>query len=442
MLHSQSLTWCTVSKQIEGKRVFKNVRKTNVFFRILGVGLVLGCTASISLAQGPAPRAKRHPLPAPPALLNNLRANAKFMHPTNRASVAIGQMSAATNVPGIGFVNSVPLFNGSFSFQGTTFPFTMVGHAPASGETAHVETIIIPIILVFPDFVDQNGNEFVLDATQGVPATINSPIWEAAAFPNGTTQYGDAIMRAEFPRAASRLDWHDKLQQPAIFKPLVIEVPGDDANLFFIPPNGSVFAVLDDEFWLSQLNTILELENIQVDDFVILETADMFLAPNADPSQGIVLGFHEAFVSSQTPHSLNIQTFAWASFVSPTALGGVFADILPMSHEVAEWFNDPFGFNPVPPFNPNPPYQSPPPAGGFCQTNLEVGDPLAGVPFPVMTDGTTYNPQVVALLPWFERQVPSQAFEGDYSFPDPTQLTSPPPVCVQPPSSSSGSGSN
>ena len=78
-------------------------------------------------------------------------------------------------------------------------------------------------------------------------------------------------MRAEFPRAARRLDWHDKLQQPQIFKPVVIEVPGDDANLFFIPPNGSVFAVLDDEFWVSQLNTILELENIGVDDFVSVE---------------------------------------------------------------------------------------------------------------------------------------------------------------------------
>ncbi len=407
--------------------------KPQLSLRFIVFTLLLCLTAGTIFAQGPAPRPKKHPIPAPPEMLNNLRGNAKFLHPTNRASVAIGQMNATTNVPGLGFVNSVPLFNGSFSFQGTTFPFTMVGHQPASGDTAHVETVIIPIILVFPDFVDQNGNPFVLDATQDLQATVNSPIWQPAGFPNGTTQWGDSVMRAEFPRAAMRLDWHDKLQQPRTLKPVVIEVPGDDGALFFIPPNGSVFAVLDDEFWVSQLNTILELENIGVDDFVIVETADMFIAPNADPSNGLALGFHEAFVAGQTPKTLDIQTFAWASFVSATALGGAFSDILPLSHEVAEWFNDPFGFNPVPPFNPNPPFQSPPPAGGFCQGNLEVGDPLAGVPFPITVNGTTYNPQVVALLPWFERQVPSDAFNGDYSFPDPTVLTSPPPVCVNNP---------
>jgi hypothetical protein len=401
--------------------------------RFVLLALVFALTAGMSVAQGPVPRPKRHPSPAPPELLNNLQGKAKFLHPTSRASVAIGAMNGATNVPGIGPVSSVPLFNGAFNFQGATFPFTMVGQLPASGRTAHVETVLIPIILVFPDFVDQNGNPFVLDATTIVPPTVNSPLWVDTGFPNGTTQYGDAIMRAEFPQAARRLDWHDKIERPRILNPVVIEVPGDDGNLFFIPPNGSVFAVLDDEFWVSQLNTILELEKIEVNEFVIVLSSDMFIAPNADPSQGFALGFHDAFATAQTAHSLSIQTFAWASWVSATALQGQFSDILPLSHEVAEWFNDPFGINPVPPFNPNPPFQSPPPQGSFCQGNLEVGDPLAGVPFPVRTNGTVYNPQVVALLPWFKRSVPSDAFEGDYSFPDPTVLTAPPPVCVDNP---------
>jgi hypothetical protein len=413
------------------------VIKPQMSFRISVFALLLCLTAGMSFAQGPAPRPKKHPIPAPPELLNNLQGKGKFLHPTNRASVAIGAMNNATNVPGIGPVSSVPLFNGSFNFQGTNFPFTMVGHLPASGDTAHVETIIIPIILVFPDFVDQNGNPFVLDATSIVPSTVGSPLWQDTGFPNGNTQFGDAVMRAEFAKAAKRLDWHDKLQQPRILSPVVVEVPGDDANLFFIPPNGSVFAILDDEFWVSQLNTILQLEKIGVDDFVIVLSTDMFIAANADPSNGFALGFHDAFVTAQTPKSLSIQTFAWASWVSPTALQGLFSDILPLSHEVAEWFNDPFGINPVPPFNPNPPFQSPPPQGAFCQANLEVGDPLAGVPFPVTTNGTVYNPQVVALLPWFERQVPSEAFNGDYSFPDPTVLTSPPPVCVDNPPAAS-----
>jgi hypothetical protein len=416
------------------------VTKTRTPFRFIVLTLFFLLTTGMSVAQGPAPRPKRHPIPAPPELLSHLAEKGKFLHPTSRASVAIGAMNNATNVPGIGPVSSVPLFDGSFDFHGATFPFAMVGHPPASGRTAHVENVIIPIILVFPDFVDQNGNPFVLDATHNVPPTVSSPIWDEVGFPNGTTQYGDAVMRAEFPKAARHHDWHDKLKQPRILKPVVIEVPGDDVNLFFLPPNGSVFAILDDEFWVSQLNTILELEEIDVDEFVIVLTTDMFIAPKADPSNGFALGFHDAIPVAQTASSLSIQTFSWASWVTATALGGQFSDILPLSHEVAEWFNDPFGINPVPPFNPNPPFQSPPPQGAFCQGNLEVGDPLAGVPFPVRADGVVYNPQVVALLQWFERAVPSDAFDGAYSFPDPTVLTAPPPVCVDnpPPAASPG----
>jgi len=45
------------------------------------------------------------------------------------------------------------------------------------------------------------------------------------------------------------------------------------------------------------------------------------------------------------------------------------ADVLPLSHEISEWINDPFINNFVPPWQfPGIP--------GSCQGNLETGDPL------------------------------------------------------------------
>jgi hypothetical protein len=66
-----------------------------------------------------------------------------------------------------------------------------------------------------------------------------------------------------------------------------------------------------------------------------------------------------------------------------------------MSHEVAEWMDDPNTSNPVP-------------AWGHigqqanCQNNLEVGDPLTGTAFPPVTlGGVTYDLQELAFYSWF-----------------------------------------
>jgi hypothetical protein len=90
------------------------------------------------------------------------------------------------------------------------------------------------------------------------------------------------------------------------------------------------------------------------------------------------------------------------------------------SHEVAEWMNDPFTNNVVPPWlavGPAP----------FCQGNLETGDVVEELPaadIAVPLNGVTYHVQTEALLPWFERQSPSTAVAGAYSFPDTSLVTS------------------
>jgi hypothetical protein len=93
-----------------------------------------------------------------------------------------------------------------------------------------------------------------------------------------------------------------------------------------------------------------------------------------------------------------------------------------LSHELGETLNDPF-IN-----NTTPNYQLPGFPPGACQNILEDGDVVEGLN-PDYTNitlhGFTYHPQTLGLLQWFEGISPSNAVDGDYSFPDPTRLTAP-----------------
>jgi hypothetical protein len=42
-------------------------------------------------------------------------------------------------------IRSLPHFSSSFSVQGVTYPYTMVGYPPASGRTARLRSVIVPL---------------------------------------------------------------------------------------------------------------------------------------------------------------------------------------------------------------------------------------------------------------------------------------------------------
>ena len=114
-----------------------------------------------------------------------------------------------------------------------------------------------------------------------------------------------------------------------------------------------------------------------------------------------------------------IQTFAWASYVTPGFFSPVTAwalhDIHALSHEISEWADDPFINNSVEPWlTPTAPQYG-------CTGILETGDPVVGIGFSKGTntfrqgaapngvqvaDGT-YHPEDEVFLPWFMRTSPN-----------------------------------
>ena len=56
-----------------------------------------------------------------------------------------------------GDARSLPHFSSSFTVGGVTFPFTMVGHQPRSGQPTSIPNIIVPLRMYFVGF-DPNGD--------------------------------------------------------------------------------------------------------------------------------------------------------------------------------------------------------------------------------------------------------------------------------------------
>jgi hypothetical protein len=159
-------------------------------------------------------------------------------------------------------------------------------------------------------------------------------------------------------------------------------------------------------------------------DITTLLFPNTYLYLNGKVKDCCVLGFHTFDFEPGTAQNGNLPRFYvvnYSSWISPGIFGGGFQDVTALSHEMAEIFNDPFVvFDGV--HNLTPWWLS----GSQCQDAMEDGDVIeslsANVVFPISLNGMTYHPQNVALLPWFEFQSPSTAFQGAYSYPNAATL--------------------
>jgi hypothetical protein len=359
-----------------------------------------------------------HPVQVDDTFLQQAGARAEFDH-SDRTS------PTTQDARKTGRVLSVPTFNTSFNFQGQNFPVKMVGGHPERGDTTEVPTQMIAISLFFDGYVDANGHNVVLDATPMIPSVLNSPNFRNASYRTGVTQFADAVQRAEFS-SVMKEDWHTMLRKPEHLTPVQIEVPANTSigQVFQVRGTGKMFAIVDTSFFISQLNTIIQLQKLDVQGLPIALTNNVFLAPNVKVEQCCVVGFHTAFDAGIREGRQQVQTFVWASYISAGIFGGTFEDVIALSHEISEWMNDPFVTNVVPRWQ----Y----PNSTACQGSLETGDPMESIPnagFPVTIDGNTYHPQSQALVQWFARKSPSDAVNGAYSFPDESLLSAPAQAC-------------
>ncbi len=343
-------------------------------------------------------------------------------------------------------LESVPTFRGGYFAHGfnafnasqIAWHYQMIGTEPEIAVTTSISAPIIPVSLDLrnvdgsPRFV--NGHRLFSDATRYVKEVLASPLFANAYYSSSqrATQFVDAVQRAEFYNRAANRPWHTML------KPLVktarVMVLRAGSYQFSLNKDGTccAYVLVDFNTFYGKLlpssstdrKSPVGAAELSGD----IHTGDIstFLFPNtflfSDPNVNFFfVGFHtfdERPASVSNGYHKERFVLNFSSWVTPFIFfGDNFEDITAISHEIAETVNDPFvaadGVHGITPW-----WMAP---NGNCQDLLETGDVVEDLPnatFPMRMNGVTYHPQNEALLPWFERQKPSRAIHGAYSYPD------------------------
>jgi hypothetical protein len=314
---------------------------------------------------------------------------------------------------------SVRRFTRTVTDGGTTFHVTMVGKNPFVVQTAPsttVKTFLVPVKIILP-----NGDTFDPTATtrcdtqaSALARTVKSPVVASRAYSLGGTalgtgQYTDIFRRAEFFTQTSLTGinpgYHVKLNT-ATLPVRNVRVPVSAAAEFTTTTAcGEKTGAMDINFWdnlvTGTLLPSLRAQGVIETTLPIFELRGVVMF-DGNPSSCCILGYH-AFAAT----AAGKQTYATADYESSGRFAGV-NDVSSLSHEVAEWQDDPFDNNPTKPW------------GNIgqvsgCQTNLEVGDPLSGTNVPTVTSGHTYHPQELAFFSWFYHSSPSLGVNGLFS---------------------------
>jgi hypothetical protein len=312
-------------------------------------------------------------------------ASARTLHPMTTTIGSADPSSGAL---------TIPHWSSSFSYNGVTYPYTMVGSSPFTGSRqTTVATRILPIRLVFADGT-------VLDGSDNVGKLVASPLFQPANFISGKTQYGDAVQRAEFWKETEGTSYHAWLAQPLVRPTTTIHVPAGYGQVYHLQSGVTIGQVRIGWFFYHVITQLLHSQNIRPTVLPIYVTQDVLLQFGNNPNNCCVFGFHGA-------EKNGLNTYAWSSYLSP----GIFApryglrDVNGFSHEISEWYNDPFVNNIVPEwFTPTAPQYG-------CTNALESGDPLVGFSF----NKNGYSLQDEAFFSWFAREDPSQGINGWYT---------------------------
>jgi hypothetical protein len=329
--------------------------------------------------------------------------------------------------------------------NGVTYGYNMVGADPSLATSTTITTDIIPVNVVI------NGQTF--SGSNVVQATLDSPQFtntdytstdlvtsSAGGFTSGGplssgnvgVQLEDATMRSQFNKQGTG---YHLILNPVVHPAITIVVPGNQGTTLQTA-RGVVAGDVSISWWAAQLQQLNKtLGYMDPTHLPVYLTNNVMLHIGNDPTNCCVIGFHgAALVPGNGGGSVNghgdqpVQTYAWASYVTPGFFNPVSAwalqDIHALSHEISEWADDPFTNNAVEPWlTPTAPQYG-------CTGVLETGDPVVGIGF---TEGTNtfeqgptpngtqvadgfYHPEDEALLPWFMRSNPSGAQDGRYTF--------------------------
>jgi hypothetical protein len=282
----------------------------------------------------------------------------------------------------------------------------MAGAAPSKNGTTTIPAVIIPIAIAVangtatlttfsPTHVLPNGKT-VIENTIASPIFDSTTTYIQGGTNLGATQYIDAFQRGNFWDSGNNSNYHLLLSGPAVKAERTLSpsaARAQTANIF-----GIEAAVVDLYWFDARVQSLLKTLNIPPNVLPIFLTYDTYLGQGG-LSGCCIGGYHSAVVNANG-------TIAYVEATYADKPGAFAQDVSALSHEVAEWAEDPFTNNPVP-----------------CGPGqlLEVGDPEEGFTnygaFPYPLNGFSYNLQDLVFLPYFGAHA-SGSLHGWLSFQD------------------------
>ncbi|HTA23354.1 MAG TPA: hypothetical protein VK763_07455 [Terriglobales bacterium] len=303
----------------------------------------------------------------------------------------------------------LPTWTGSFTVGSTNYSFTMVGANPQTNSPTPIKVYIIPLKITFL------AGEEVSPCTQSIfdPATaaqpngktviqnvLASPIFDSTTQYNvggvnvGTTQYADAFQRANFwgygvddnPNYHVILD----VQQPLVAEQALTTPPSSPLEQFQVlkidsgPYSwGGCVGQVDRGWFMGQLRLLVSELGFTPDVLPIFLTYRI-------ATYGTSAGYHDTF-GSAPPLSQTLIEASWNDYTDCFSAYPCYAeDVAALSHEVAEWLDDPFNNNMVP-------------QQGDCPGFLEVADVFSTPQYyyPYTVNGFTYHLQDLMFVNWW-----------------------------------------
>lgn len=335
---------------------------------------------------------------------------------------------------------TIPYFRSQFTdpSNNTTYAYTMVGTNPSQGNaTTTIPTEIIPFKFTFVASADPAVH--TLNGADNLQQTIDSPVFQtsnvgAAADaagsasappsfaagrtvnePSDVTQLGDAIYRAQWGMTGT--GYHVLLGQPTVMPTQSFVVPQNIGQIIVGHRTGADIGLISISWFANRLTETINNLHIDPHTLPIILVNNTFLYIG-NPANCCVLGYHGATLSLNGNGKQQVQTYMFASYSSQGIFGAndgdtesYIADIHGLSHEVQEWYDDPFVNNVINPWlTPTAPQYG-------CTNALETGDPVVGYGFKItMSNGITYHPEDEAHYSWFAREDPSRAEQGYFTY--------------------------
>jgi hypothetical protein len=319
---------------------------------------------------------------------------------------------------------SIPLWSRNVTSGGSPYTYSMVGRNPFVVQTVQstIGAVIVPVKLVFQSFGNATFDPSASDATCSphgsalalarVSPLFNPVIGYVGGTSIGTGEYVDLFQRANYYSQTKPTginpNYHVNLAR-SVVATITVPVTGGDVVTGTCGNIGLMDFATWDNYIQTQLMPLLAAQSPPISPPT---TLTIFLLYNTVLYQGstsncCILGYHSAF--NDPAYGGAFHTYTSVEFDTNQSFSGVM-DISAMSHEIAEWMDDPAGNNPTPSWG-NVGQVS------GCQANLEVGDPLSGTLTQIYypNNNYTYHLQDLTFTSWFYRQKPSTGVNGWYS---------------------------